>query len=157
MLCSVPSPSGCLRAISEFLFLGTRGAAADETGCSEREPSDSSRAGSGNRCTQCAYSHSGFYTPYPPVGCTGGLNGSVVDDRVRRRNAGKRAVRACMWRAYACAQCLWRAQRACATPLPHGGARARSSARGQRDFAVCLTRSAASAFVVVVVICPSPL
>ena len=31
MLCSVPSPSGCLRATSEFLFLGTRGAAADES------------------------------------------------------------------------------------------------------------------------------
>ena len=29
---SVPSPSGCLRATSEFLFLGTRGAAADESG-----------------------------------------------------------------------------------------------------------------------------
>ena len=27
-----PSPSGCLRATSEFLFLGTRGAAADESG-----------------------------------------------------------------------------------------------------------------------------
>ena len=34
--------------------------------------------------------------------------------------------------------CLWRAQRACATPLPQGRAKARSSARGQRDFAVCL-------------------
>ena len=29
---SVPSPSGCLRVTSEFLFLGTRGAAADESG-----------------------------------------------------------------------------------------------------------------------------
>jgi len=32
--------------------------------------------------------------------------------------------------------CLWRAQRACATPLPQGGAKARSSARGQRDVTV---------------------
>ena len=31
-MCSVPSPSGCLRATSEFLFLGTRGATADESG-----------------------------------------------------------------------------------------------------------------------------
>jgi len=31
-LCSVPSPSGCLRATSECLFLGTRGAAVDESG-----------------------------------------------------------------------------------------------------------------------------
>jgi hypothetical protein len=43
--------------------------------------------------------------------------------------------------------CLWRARRACATPLPQGGAKAESSARGQRDVAVCLTSSAASAFV----------
>jgi len=43
--------------------------------------------------------------------------------------------------------CLWRAQRACTTPLPQGGAKARSSARGQRDVTVCLTSSAASAFV----------
>ena len=32
MLCSVPSPSGRLRATSEFLFLGTRGTAANESG-----------------------------------------------------------------------------------------------------------------------------
>mmetsp|Transcript_99855 Transcript_99855/g.160975 ORF Transcript_99855/g.160975 Transcript_99855/m.160975 type:complete len:100 (+) Transcript_99855:323-622(+) len=43
--------------------------------------------------------------------------------------------------------CLWRARRACATPLPQGGAKAESSACGQRDVAVCLTSSAASAFV----------
>ena len=39
------------------------------------------------------------------------------------------------------------AQRAGATPLPEGGAKARSSARGQRDVAVWLTSSVASAFV----------
>jgi len=43
--------------------------------------------------------------------------------------------------------CLWRARRACATPLPQGGAKPKSSAHGQRDVAVCLTSSAASAFV----------
>ena len=43
--------------------------------------------------------------------------------------------------------CLRRAQRACATPLPQGGAKTESSARGQRDVAVCLTSSAASAFL----------
>jgi len=43
--------------------------------------------------------------------------------------------------------CVWRAQRACATPLPQGGATARSNARAQRGVAVCLTSSAASAFV----------
>jgi len=35
--------------------------------------------------------------------------------------------------------CLWRARRACATPLPQGGAKAESSAHGHRDVAVCLT------------------
>jgi len=48
--------------------------------------------------------------------------------------------------------CLWRAQRACATPLPQSGVRVRNNARGQRDVAVCLTSSAASAFVVALVI-----
>ena len=43
--------------------------------------------------------------------------------------------------------CLWRARRACATPLPQGGAKSRSSARGQRDVEVCLTSSTTSAFV----------
>jgi len=38
--------------------------------------------------------------------------------------------------------CLWRARRACATPLPQGGAKPKSSAHGQRDVAVCLTSSA---------------
>ena len=63
----------------------------------------------------------------------------------------KQANRQC---AYTCGAltrvrraCLWRAQRACATPLPQGGTKATSSVRGQRDVAVCLTNSDASAFV----------
>ena len=43
--------------------------------------------------------------------------------------------------------CLWRARQACATPLPQGGAKPETSARGERDVAVCLTSSAVSAFV----------
>ena len=43
--------------------------------------------------------------------------------------------------------CPWRARWACATPLPQGGVTGRNSAREQRDVAVCLTSSAASAFV----------
>jgi len=43
--------------------------------------------------------------------------------------------------------CLWRVQRACATPPPQGGAKARSSARGQRDVVVFLTSYAASVFI----------
>jgi len=53
--------------------------------------------------------------------------------------------------------CLWRAQRACATPLPQGGTKAKRSARGQRDVAVCLTSSSASAFVDVEQVRSSPL
>ena len=53
--------------------------------------------------------------------------------------------------------CLWRAQRAGATPLPEGGTKARSSARGQRDVALWLTGSAASAFVDVDQVRSSPL
>ena len=43
--------------------------------------------------------------------------------------------------------CLWRAQWACAMPLPEGGAKAMSRTRGQRDVPVCLTSSTALAFV----------
>jgi len=53
--------------------------------------------------------------------------------------------------------CLWRAPRACATPLPQGGAKAESSARGQRDVAVCLTSYAVSVFVDADQVCSSPL
>ena len=42
---------------------------------------------------------------------------------------------------------LWRAERACAMSLREGGAKSRSSAREQRDVAVCLTNSTATAFV----------
>ena len=147
---SVPSPPGCLRATSEFLFWRREGQQQMKRGqqCSERQNNGNSRADSVNGCTQCAYSHSGFSTPDPPVGCTGGLHGSGVDGRARRRKAGKRAVCVCLWRADACAQGGPVARTACVRYASSSGrARARSSARGQRDVAVCLTSSAASAFV----------
>ena len=66
---------------------------------------------------------------------------------VMAEEASGQCARACGALTRVRRACLRRAQRACATPLPQGGAKAESSARGQRDVAVCLTSSAASAFV----------
>ena len=77
------------------------------------------------------------------------------DDRTRRRKAGKRAVRVSLWRADACAQGVPVARTACVRYASSSGRGQRQEQRGQHDFAVCLTSSAASAFVVAVVICPS--
>jgi len=116
-LCSVPSPSGCLRATSEFLFLGTQGAAADESGGSsvvrcnpmttiEQEVYTGVR--NLRACTQ------GFPTPYPAVGGTGGLHGANAEHDDARQGI-RHCARACgaltrVRRAY-----LWRAQRAVPT------------------------------------------
>ena len=56
-------------------------------------------------------------------------------------------ARACGALARARRAYLWRAKRAGATPLPQGGAKARSNVRGKRDVVLRLTSSAASAFV----------
>ena len=143
MLSSVPSPPGCLRP-RNFCFGDARGSSILSGGhhYRQRQHNDRSRTGSVHGCTQCAYSHSGFSTPYLQW-----LHGSGVDDRERRHKVGGQCARACgaltrVRRAY-----LWRAQRAYATPLPQGGAKPRSSARGQRDVAVCITTSTASALV----------
>jgi len=48
------------------------------------------------------------------------------------KQASGQCVRACGALTRVRSACLWRAQRACATPLPQGVAKARSSARGQR-------------------------
>ena len=77
-------------------------------------------------------------------GCTAVALMAEHDDA---KQASGQCARACGALTRVRRACLWRAQRACATPLPQGGAKARSSARGQRDVAVCLTSSAALAFV----------
>ena len=111
-----------------------------------------------HRCTRSACSHSGFSTPSPPVVCTAGLHGSSADGRARQRRTGERAVCACLWHAHACAQSMPVARTACvryasstgwgkSKEQPQGGAKARSSTRGQRGVAVCLTSYAASAFI----------
>ena len=74
------------------------------------------------------------------------FHGSGADGRARRRKTEKQAVCARLWRADACAQGV-RAQRAGATPLPEGGAKARSSASARREVALWLTSSATTACV----------
>jgi hypothetical protein len=66
---------------------------------------------------------------------------------VMAEEASGQCARACGARTHGRRACLRRERRACATPLPQGGAKAESSAHGQRDGIVCLTNSAASAFV----------
>jgi len=77
-------------------------------------------------------------------GCTAVALMAEHDDA---EQASGQCVRACGALARVRRACLWRAQRACAMPLPQGGAKARSSTRGQRDVTVCFTSSAALAFV----------
>jgi len=72
---------------------------------------------------------------------------ALMAEHDNAEQASGQCARACGAPARVRRACLWRAQRACAMPLPEGGAKARSSARGQRDVTMCLTSSAASAFV----------
>jgi len=72
---------------------------------------------------------------------------------VMAEEASGQCARACGARTHGRRACLRRERRACATPLPQGGAKAESSAHGQRDGIVCLTNSAASAFVCHICIC----
>ena len=106
MLYSVPSPSGCLQATSEFLFLGMRGAAADESG-----------GGSAVRCRPMTTIEQTVYTgvrnlrtytrvslrPIPQwaalESCTGVALMAEYDDA---RQASRQCVR--LWRADARAQ-----------------------------------------------------
>jgi len=152
VLSSIPSPPGCLRATSDFIFFWRREGqqqmnlrAAMQGKASQWQ--QSSRQGHG--CTQCACSHSGFSTTYPPVGCTGGMHGSGVDGRSRRRNAGRQAVCACLWRADACAQCVPVARTACVRYASCGqrgvDGRIRRRKPGRRAVCVCLWRADACA------------
>ena len=73
-------------------------------------------------CTQCACSLSGFSTPYPPVdaleGCTAVALMAEHDDA---KQASGQCACACGALTRVRRACLWRAQRACATPLPQAG------------------------------------
>ena len=127
----------------QITLVGTRGTAADEAGDSSAVKGNPVAAVEQAVCTGVRNLRALTRVSLRPI-CTGGLHDSGADGRARRRRAGC----ACLWRADACVQGVPVARKwACATPLPQGGAKARSSARGQRDVAVCLTSSAASAFV----------
>jgi len=71
----------------------------------------------------------------------------VMAEHDNAEEASGQCARACGVMTRVRRACLWRTLRACATSLPQGGAKAESSARGQRDVAVCLTSSAVLRFV----------
>jgi len=150
-LWSVPSPSGCLRATSEFLFLGKRGAAADESGGSSAVRGNPVTTIEQAVCTGVRNLRACTQVSLRPIPQWAALEGcTAVALMAEHDDAGQasgQCARACGALTRVHSACLWCAQRAGATPLPEGGAKARSSARGQRDVAVWLTSSAASAFV----------
>jgi len=140
VLYSVPSPSGCLRATSEFLFLGTRGAAADELGgisavrdnpVTTIEQAVCTGVRNLRTCTRVSLSLIPQWAALE--GCTAVPLMAEHDDAGQASGQCARAGGA-LTRVYSA--CLWRAQRAGATPLPEGGAKPRRSARGQRDVAL---------------------
>jgi len=150
-LYSVPTPSGCLRATSEFLFLGTRGAAADESGGSSAVRDNPVTTIEQAVCTGVRNLRDSTRVSLRPIprwaaleGCTAVALMAEHDDAGQASGQCARAGGA-LTREHSA--CLWRAQRTGATPLPEGGAKTRNSARGQRDVALWLTSSAASAFV----------
>ena len=133
---SVPSPPGCLRATSEFLFLATRGAAADEAGGSSAGKGITmatfeQAVGTGVRNVRTLTRDS--LHPIPQwVTLEGGTTAVLMVDHDDAKQASGQCARACGVLTRVRSACLWRAQRACATPLPQGGAKSKSSARGQR-------------------------
>ena len=72
---------------------------------------------------------------------------ALMAEHDNTEQASGQCARACGALARVRRACLWRAQRVCAMSLPEGGEKGRNSARGQHDVTVCLTSSAASAFV----------
>ena len=148
---SVPTPSGCLRATSEFLFLGTRGGATDESGGSSAVRGNPVTTIEQAVCTGVRNLRAGTRGSLRPIPQWAALQGcTAVALMAEHDDAGQvsgQCARACGALTRGHSACLWRAQRAGATPLPEGGAKVGSSARGQRDVALWLISSAASAFV----------
>jgi len=104
--------------------LSTRGAATDEAGGSTvKGNSVSSRTSSVYGCTQSAGRTRGSLRPIPQwvtlEGCT------AVE--VMAEEASGQCARACGALTRERRACLRRARRACATPLPQGGAKARTA------------------------------
>jgi len=119
VLCSVPSPSGCLRATSEFLFLGARGAAADESG-----------GGSAVRCRPMTTIEQAVCTsvrnlractrvslrPIPQWAALEGCTAvALMADHDDTRQPSRQCARACGTLTRVRRACLWRAQQAVPT------------------------------------------
>jgi len=131
--------------------LATRGAAADEAGGSSAMKGNTMATVEQAVCTGVRSVRALTRDSLHPIPQWAALEGCTAVVLMAEHDDAKQASEQC---ACACGAltrgrraCLWRAQRACATSLPQGGAKARSSARGQRDVTVCLTSSDASAFV----------
>jgi len=136
VLNSVPSPPGCLRATSEFLFLARVGALGEEAGDNSAGKGITmatveQAVGTGVHNVRALTRDSLHPIPQWPSleGCTVAVLMAEHDDA---KQASGQCARACGALTRVRSACLWRAQRACATPLPQGGAITRSSARGQR-------------------------
>jgi len=131
--------------------LATRGAATNEAGGSSKMKGSTEAAVKQAVCTGARNLRALTRVSLRPLPQWDALQGcttvALMAEHEDAEQASGQCVRACGAVARVRRVCLWHAQRACAMPLPEGRAKARSSARGQRDVAVCLTSSAASAFV----------
>ena len=129
----------------------TRGAAADEAGDSCAVKDNTMAAVEQAVCTGVRNVRALTRASLHPIPQWAVLKGytavALMAEHDDAKQASGQCARACGALTRVRRGCLWRAQRACATPLPQGGAKARNSARGQHDVVVCLTSSAASAFV----------
>jgi len=145
----------------EVFGLSTRGTAADEVGGNSASKGNTVAAVEQAVCTGARNLRGLTRVSLRPLPQWAALEGSTAVALMAEYDDAEQAsghcARACGALTRVRRACLWRAQRACATPLPQGGAKARSSARGQRDVAVCLTNSTASAFVDVDHVRSSPL
>jgi len=132
----VPSPPGNLRATSEFLFLARLGTSEDEAGDRSVEKSITMETfeevvGTGVRNVRTLTRDS--LHPIPQwVTLEGGTTAVLMVDHDDAKQTSGQCVRTCGALTRVRSACLWRAQRACATPLPQGGVKTRNSARGQR-------------------------
>jgi len=133
------------------LFLGTRGAAADEAGGSGAVRGNPVTAVVQAVCTGVRYLRTLTRVSLRPIPQWAALESctavALMTEHDDAEQSSGQCARACGALARARRAYLWRAKRAGATPLPQGGAKARSNVRKKRDVVLRLTSSAASAFV----------
>jgi len=143
-----------LQDVSEHLgvfVLATQGAAADEAGGSSAVKGNTMATFDQAVCTGVRNVRALTRDSLHPIPQWAALEGcmavALMAEHDNAEQASGQCARACGALTRVRRACLRRAQRACATSLPQGGAKARSSARGHCDVTVCLTSSATSAFV----------